>query len=82
MTGRAEKPPEAWMADQVVEFMLARMGEGDFDILCPDNAVTREMDSKRMQWAMEDVIKNRPALSRWHDAYKDAFAAFMSGKQG
>jgi hypothetical protein len=40
------------------------------------------MDNKRMQWAMEDLIKNRPPLSRWHDDYKDAFAAFMSGKQG
>ncbi|HUL05885.1 MAG TPA: SDR family NAD(P)-dependent oxidoreductase [Candidatus Acidoferrum sp.] len=82
MSGRSEKPPEAWTADQVAEFMLARMGDGDFYILCPDNAVTREMDNKRMQWAMEDVIKNRPALSRWHPDYKDAFAAFMSGKQG
>jgi len=35
-----------------------------------------------MRWAMEDVIKNRPALSRWHPDYKDAFAAFMGGKQG
>jgi hypothetical protein len=26
---------------------------------------------------MEDVIQNRPALSRWHPDYKDAFAAFM-----
>jgi len=82
MTGRAEKPPEAWSADQVVEFMLTRMGEGDFYILCPDNAVTRDMDNKRMQWAMEDLIKNRPALSRWHDDYKEAFTAFMSGKAG
>jgi NAD(P)-dependent dehydrogenase (short-subunit alcohol dehydrogenase family) len=81
MSGRAEKPPEAWSADQVVDFMLARMAEGDFYILCPDNAVTREMDNKRMQWNMEDIIKNRPALSRWHPDYKDTFAAFMSGKQ-
>ncbi len=80
MSGRAEKPPEAWTADQVVDFLLARMAEGDFYILCPDNAVTREMDNRRMQWAMEDIIKNRPALSRWHPAYKDVFAAFMSGK--
>src|SRR5262249_43459370 len=78
MSGRAEKPPEAWTADQVAEFMLARMGEGDFYILCPDNAVTREMDNKRMQWAMEDVIKNRPALSRWHPDYNDAFPPFIT----
>jgi NAD(P)-dependent dehydrogenase (short-subunit alcohol dehydrogenase family) len=82
MSGRAEKPPEAWTADQVVEFMLAGLAAGDFYILCPDNAVTREMDNKRIQWAMEDIIKNRPALSRWHPDYKDAFTAFMSGKQG
>jgi NAD(P)-dependent dehydrogenase (short-subunit alcohol dehydrogenase family) len=82
MSGRAEKPPEAWTADQVIDFLLARMGEGDFYILCPDNAVTREMDNKRIQWAMEDIVKNRPALSRWHPDYKDAFAAFMSGQQG
>jgi NAD(P)-dependent dehydrogenase (short-subunit alcohol dehydrogenase family) len=81
MSGRAEKPPEAWTADQVIDFLLARMGEGDFYILCPDNAVTREMDNKRIQWAMEDIAKNRPALSRWHPDYKDAFAAFMSGQQ-
>ena len=24
------------------------------------------MDEKRVQWAAEDLIKNRPALSRWH----------------
>src|SRR5262245_55397657 len=27
MSGRAEKPPEAWTADQVAEFLLARLGE-------------------------------------------------------
>ena len=80
MTGRAEKPPEAWTAEQVVDFLLSRMAEGDFYILCPDNAVTREMDNRRIQWAADDLIKNRPALSRWHPDYKDAFAAFMSGK--
>lgn len=80
MSGRAEKPPEAWTADQVVEFLFAGMARGDFYILCPDNAVTRATDNRRMQWAIDDVIKNRPALSRWHSDYKDEFAAFMSGK--
>jgi len=27
---------------------------------------------------MGDIIENRPALSRWHPDYKDAFAAFMA----
>jgi NAD(P)-dependent dehydrogenase (short-subunit alcohol dehydrogenase family) len=81
ITGRAEKPADAWTADQAIDFFLARLAEGDFYILCPDNAVTREMDNRRMQWAVDDIIKNRPALSRWHPDYKDAFAAFMRGTE-
>jgi NAD(P)-dependent dehydrogenase (short-subunit alcohol dehydrogenase family) len=77
ITGRAEKPPEAWSAEQVVDFMIDVMGKGDFYILCPDNAVTREMDEKRIRWAANDLIENRPALSRWHPDYKDAFERFM-----
>jgi hypothetical protein len=67
-------------AEQVVDFMIDAMGNGDFYILCPDNAVTREMDEKRVQWAAVDLIKNRPALSRWHADYKDAFQRFMAEK--
>ncbi len=72
-----EKPASAWMPDEVVEFMLASIERGDFYILCPDNDVTRETDSKRMAWAMGDLIENRPPLSRWHPDYEDAFAKFM-----
>jgi NAD(P)-dependent dehydrogenase (short-subunit alcohol dehydrogenase family) len=75
--GRTEKPADAWTPDQAVDFMLESMARGDFYILCPDNAVTRDMDERRMQWAAEDIIQNRPALSRWHPDYKDAFDAFM-----
>ncbi len=56
------------------------MATGDFYILCPDNDVTRAMDEKRMAWAIGDIIENRPALSRWHPDYKDAFATFMAGE--
>jgi len=35
------------------------------------------MDEKRMRWAMDDIIENRPALSRWHPDHAAAFAAFM-----
>lgn len=75
----AEKPPAAWTADQVAGEMLAAVGRGDFYILCPDNDVTRAMDEKRIQWAADDLILNRPALSRWHPDFKDAFAAHMAG---
>jgi NAD(P)-dependent dehydrogenase (short-subunit alcohol dehydrogenase family) len=75
-----EKPPGAWTPEQVVDFMLQRMADGDFYILCPDNETTREMDNRRMQWAMEDLIRNRPALSRWHPDHKAAFEAFMKNE--
>jgi hypothetical protein len=29
-----------------------------------------------MLWAMGDIVDNRPALSRWHPDYADAFASF------
>ncbi len=73
-----EKPDGAWDSQQVVDFMLAGIEQGDFYILCPDNDVTREMDNKRMQWAMADLIENRPPLSRWHPDYAAAFEAFMN----
>ena len=73
----AEKPPGAWSADQVVDFMLEGLGRGDCYILCPDNMVTRQVDERRMQWAADDLIRNRPALSRWRPEHKDEFDAFM-----
>jgi NAD(P)-dependent dehydrogenase (short-subunit alcohol dehydrogenase family) len=75
---RTEKPPGAWMPDQVIDELLAGLGRGDFYILCPDNDVTRAMDEKRIQWAADDLIRNRPALSRWRPDYKDEFAAYMA----
>jgi NAD(P)-dependent dehydrogenase (short-subunit alcohol dehydrogenase family) len=77
ITGQTEKPPDAWSAEQVIEFMIAGMSKGDFYILCPDNAVTRETDEKRIRWAADDLIQNRPALSRWHPDFTDVFDRFM-----
>jgi NAD(P)-dependent dehydrogenase (short-subunit alcohol dehydrogenase family) len=73
----SEKPAAAWTPEQVVEFMLAAMAKGDFYILCPDNEVTRDIDEKRIRWAAEDIIENRPALSRWHPDFKEDFAKYM-----
>jgi NAD(P)-dependent dehydrogenase (short-subunit alcohol dehydrogenase family) len=75
--GRKERPGDAWTPEQAVDFMMASLERGDFYILCPDGAVTREMDERRMEWAANDIIRNRPALSRWHPDYKEAFDAFM-----
>jgi NAD(P)-dependent dehydrogenase (short-subunit alcohol dehydrogenase family) len=78
-TGARERPAGAWTADQVAEFMLESLARGDFYILCPDNEATRQMDERRMAWAVGDIIENRPALSRWHPDHKEAFAAFLKG---
>ncbi len=81
ITGRSDKPPAAWTAEQTTDFFIESMGRGDFYILCPDNDVPRELDEKRMAWAMGDIIENRPALSRWHPDYSSAFAAFIDANR-
>jgi NAD(P)-dependent dehydrogenase (short-subunit alcohol dehydrogenase family) len=75
--GVAEKPAGAWTPEETVDFLLAGMARGDFYILCPDNETTRAQDEKRIAWAAGDLIENRPALSRWHPDFSEAFAAFM-----
>ncbi len=77
MIGAPEKPPAAWTAEQTVEFFTDSMNRGDFYILCPDNDVSRALDEKRIAWAVGDIIENRPALSRWHPDYAEAFAAYV-----
>jgi NAD(P)-dependent dehydrogenase (short-subunit alcohol dehydrogenase family) len=78
--GRTEKPPGAWTPEQTVDFMIERLAAGDFYILCPDNDVPRSLDERRILWAAGDIVENRPALSRWHPDYAEAFAAFAKGK--
>jgi hypothetical protein len=73
----SDKPKGAWTAEQTVDFMLERLGDGDFYILCPDNDVPHALDARRIQWAADDIIQNRPALSRWHADWKDKFAAYV-----
>jgi len=74
--GRREKPAAAWTPEQTVDFMMERLGVGDFYILCPDNDVPRSLDERRILWAAGDIVENRPPLSRWHPDYKQAFEAF------
>ncbi len=76
--GRAEKPDAAWTSEQTVDFMMESLERGDFYILCPDNAVPRATDERRILWAAGDIVENRPPLSRWHADYSDAFEAFAA----
>ncbi|HEI8853587.1 TPA: SDR family oxidoreductase, partial [Klebsiella pneumoniae] len=73
-----EQPKETWKAEQVIEYFIEHFSRGDFYIICPDGTVTSEIDAKRITWAYEDIIQNRPALSRWHPDWKDKFEEFMN----
>jgi NAD(P)-dependent dehydrogenase (short-subunit alcohol dehydrogenase family) len=75
--GRTEKPGGAWTPEETVDFMLDSLARGDFYILCPDNDVPRALDEKRILWAAQDIIENRPALSRWHPDWAEKFADFV-----
>jgi NAD(P)-dependent dehydrogenase (short-subunit alcohol dehydrogenase family) len=68
------KPDAAWTSEQAVDYFIERMAAGDFYILCPDNDVSQKRDLKRVEWAIGDILQNRPPLSRWHPEYADAFA--------
>jgi NAD(P)-dependent dehydrogenase (short-subunit alcohol dehydrogenase family) len=78
--GRTDKPAGAWTPEQTIEFMIERVEAGDFYILCPDNDVPRSLDERRILWAAGDIVENRPALSRWHPDFAEAFAAFVERK--
>jgi NAD(P)-dependent dehydrogenase (short-subunit alcohol dehydrogenase family) len=78
---RSEKPAGAWTPEQVVDRLLERMAAGDFYIICPDNDVSEAMDRKRIRWGADDIVRNRPALSRWHPDHKAAFDAFMKAPE-
>jgi NAD(P)-dependent dehydrogenase (short-subunit alcohol dehydrogenase family) len=78
---RTEKPAGAWTPEQTVDFMVKSIEAGDFYILCPDNDVTRDLDEKRILWAANDIVNNRPPLSRWHPDFETSFADFLKQNQ-
>ncbi len=77
MAATTPKPEAPWTADQVADRLVEGLNAGHFYIFCEDNEVTRELDQCRMQWSANDLILNRPALSRWHPDYRDAFARHL-----
>ena len=72
-----QKPPFAATAEETVTFMMDALRRNEFYILCPDNETPRALDEKRIQWTADDIIKNRPALSRWHPDFEEAFKRFI-----
>ncbi|MBW2424553.1 MAG: SDR family NAD(P)-dependent oxidoreductase [Deltaproteobacteria bacterium] len=72
-----QKPEGAWEPAQVIDFLIDALARNEFYVICPDNDVDRETDNRRMEWAMGDLIHDRPALSRWHPDYAEEFEAFV-----
>ncbi|EEQ08872.1 hypothetical protein ymoll0001_1210 [Yersinia mollaretii ATCC 43969] len=72
-----EKPAEAWTAAQVIDYFLEHFERGDFYIICPDNAVYSALDAKRIAWACQDILMNRPPLSRWHPDWKERYDTWL-----
>src|SRR5690606_18329350 len=70
-TGDREHQPGAWLPEQVVAELAEALARDEFWIICPDDETTRETDSKRLVWNALDPVLGRPALSRWHDDYRE-----------
>jgi NAD(P)-dependent dehydrogenase (short-subunit alcohol dehydrogenase family) len=75
----SEKPPAAWTPGEVADRLLAGLAASEFYVLCEDNETTRAMDERRIQWSADDLILNRPALSRWDPQYAEAYRRHMEG---
>jgi len=73
----SEKPAGAWTAKQTVQYMLSRVRDGEFYIICPDNETSEDVDRLRIRWAADDLVERRPALSRWHPLYKPLFEEYV-----
>ncbi|TCU54679.1 short-subunit dehydrogenase [Novosphingobium sp. PhB57] len=81
-TPDGRQPEGSWAPEQVVERMILGVEVGDFYIICPDGAVSPEMDAARIAWGAGDLTENRPALSRWHPDWKEQFDAFVERRHG
>lgn len=73
-TGTNDPRPGAWMPDQVVDYLMRKLGEGAFYIVCPDNETSEAQDRSRILWGAEDITEGRPALSRWHPEWQSKFS--------
>jgi NAD(P)-dependent dehydrogenase (short-subunit alcohol dehydrogenase family) len=76
MTGSEEKPAGAWKPAQVAARMVEGIEAGAFYIICQDNEVDWDTDRRRIAWGAGDLTEGRPALSRWHPDFAEAFGRF------
>jgi hypothetical protein len=65
----------------VVEFLLKKMAEDAFYVICPDDDVSEQTDKKRMLWSVGDIVDGRQPLSRWRVEYKEQAKEAMDKMQ-
>ena len=71
-----EKPEGAWTSEETVAYLFEKVAAGSFYVLCPDNMVDEQTDAARVLWSANDIVRDRPALSRWHPDWQDAFSSY------
>jgi hypothetical protein len=72
-----KKPDGAWYPSQVADYFANAYEKGAFYIVCPDGETDPALDQARMKWGSEDVVEDRPALSRWETSWKDKAAQLI-----
>ncbi|KAL3455364.1 hypothetical protein BJX64DRAFT_295122 [Aspergillus heterothallicus] len=65
-----KKPQGAWVSSQVADELEKALRRGSFYIICPDEETDPALDKARIQWGADDIIEDRPALSRWENGWK------------
>jgi len=75
--GRSQKPAGAWTPEQTIDFMIERI-DAEISTSCVRTMMCRDaLTSADALGPPVTSSKNRPALSRWHPDYAEAFAKFV-----
>jgi NAD(P)-dependent dehydrogenase (short-subunit alcohol dehydrogenase family) len=74
------KPKGSWLPSQVKDYMVKKVDEGKFWIVCPDDDVDEILDRARMEWAMGELVGNKMPLSRWREDGKEEAAGWIEGR--
>jgi len=74
------KPADAWTSDETADFVMRRLREGSFYLVQPeaDEHADGRKTRLRMTWSMEDLLKDRPPMSRWEENHKRKFEEFLA----
>merc|ERR1719446_1418616 len=61
------KPADAWTTDETADFVLRKLREGSFYLTQPeaDEPPDGRKTRLRMTWSMNDILQDRPPMSRW-----------------